>query len=108
MTNVRTRRAHPAKRAGKIHLKIYVASMSPNSLRALENLRRIMERADAPPRLDIIDVLTCAAAALDANIVISPTLVRVSPLPMVRIVGDLSDADAVIDALDLVRKAPSP
>jgi circadian clock protein KaiB len=84
-----------------MHLALYVAPRSPNSLRALANLRQLLAGLPVPARVDIIDVFTSASEALTAGIIVTPTLLRLKPLPTVKIIGDLSDQDAVRGALGL-------
>lgn len=96
----RIRRPGSDRQAGAaMHLELYIAGRSPNSLRALENLRAVIGTASTQPRIDVIDVLMCPMEALAARIIVTPTLVRVNPGPVIRIVGDLSNRQAVIDAL---------
>jgi circadian clock protein KaiB len=91
-----------------MRLALYVAARSPNSLRAIENLRALLAAVPVAPRLDIIDVFTCVEDTLAAGIVVTPTLVRIAPGPTLKIVGDLSDRLAVMTALGLTSKQVSP
>ena len=84
-----------------MHLKLYVAARSANSMRAVANLRALFLGRRERPRLDIVDVFASAEEALAAGIIVTPTLVKLSPHPTIRIVGDLSDRLAVMTALGL-------
>jgi circadian clock protein KaiB len=88
----------PAK-AG-LRLRLYVAGSAPNSLRAIENATAICtEHFAAKYDLEIIDLLVEPQRGLDDGIIVTPTLLRTSPLPAHRIVGTLADTSRVILAL---------
>ncbi len=71
-------------------LRIYVIDGAPNSLIALANLRRSIG-VDAAARIEVIDVVADAARAERDGVIVTPTLVRTSPLPERRVVGNLQD-----------------
>lgn len=88
----------------KYHLRLYVVSETPNSLRAIENLRRICDQdLEDEYELEVIDILKQPQLAEEDKIIAVPTLVRALPLPFHRIIGDLSDLDQVLLGLDIVR-----
>lgn len=88
--------------AVEYHLRLYVAGQSPKSLRAIENLRRICERELAGRyRVDVVDLLENPALARGDEIIAVPTLVRKLPVPIRRIIGDLSDTDRVLVGLQI-------
>lgn len=83
-------------------IRLYIAGDAPNSMRARHNLRQIMEHlAVAAYELTVVDALVEPLRVLEEGILVTPTLVRIYPLPQLRIIGDLSDHRAVIDALGL-------
>lgn len=85
-------------------LRLYVAGHAPNSAAALTNLRALLpagETAEGSVELEVVDVLKDPGRALAEGVLVSPTLVRLSPLPVVRIVGSLSDRQTVRLALGL-------
>lgn len=95
-----------ARRSGRTRfsLRLYVAGRAPNSAAALANLRALLAEAPLDARtadLEVVDVLEEPARALGDGVIVSPTLVRLSPAPEVRIVGSLSDLPAVRAALGL-------
>src|SRR5688500_7501653 len=94
--------AAPGGAAGALRLRLYVAGMGPNSVRARTNLEALMARcgvrADA---LDIVDCLREPRRALSDGVLVTPTLVRVAPGPRQVIVGCLTDAQRVLSALGL-------
>lgn len=84
-----------------LRLELYVVGHSRNSDTAVTNLRRLCEHQRLGQcELVIIDILEHPEAAEAANIVATPTLIRRSPLPERRIVGDLSLSETVLDSLD--------
>lgn len=86
----------------KIVLKLYVAGQTMRSKRALENLERIRrEHLSEQTELVVIDVMEKSHLAEQHKILVTPTLVKESPPPARRIIGDLNDTDQVVLALDL-------
>ena len=86
----------------KLALKLYVTGKTANSERAIANLRRICDKELAGQyELSIIDVLERPQLAEDEKVVATPTLARELPLPLRRIIGDLSDTEQVLLGLDL-------
>ncbi|MFH1798142.1 MAG: circadian clock protein KaiB, partial [Candidatus Omnitrophota bacterium] len=76
---------------------------TPNSVRAIENLKKILkEDLKGMYELKIIDVQKKPQLAEEEKILATPTLSRVLPLPIRRIIGDLSQKDKVLLGLDLV------
>ncbi|MCL4297339.1 MAG: circadian clock KaiB family protein [Anaerolineae bacterium] len=90
--------------AERIVLRLYVAGSGPNSIRAKANLNDICRRYLPDCQLEVIDILANSASALAEGILVTPTLIRVSPLPLVRVVGDLSKTSIVLQALGLEEK----
>jgi circadian clock protein KaiB len=83
-------------------LKIYVTGQTPRSRRAIENLRRICEgELSGQYEMHVIDVLDRPQLAEDEKILATPTVVKELPVPIRRIIGDLSDTDKVLLGLDL-------
>lgn len=92
------------KKAGrKYKLKLYVTGQTPNSLRAIKNLEEILaDEMKGMYELEVIDVLKNPQLAEQEKILATPTLSRVLPLPIRRIIGDLSQKDKVLLGLDIV------
>ncbi len=82
-----------------VHLRLFVAGNAPNSLAALRTLQRLQEEMDHL-RVEVVDVSVDPAPALRDGVVVTPTLLR-AEAPAVRVLGTLSDAAAVRDALKL-------
>ncbi len=84
-------------------LRLYVAGHSPTSLAAFANLKKICEEHLAGRyTIEVIDLLGNPQLAKGEQIVTVPTLVRKLPLPVKHIIGDLTDTERVIAALDLL------
>jgi circadian clock protein KaiB len=83
-------------------LRLYVSGSTQQSIRAITNLKAICElylrgRYD----LIVVDLYEQKERAQEDQIVVAPTLVRESPLPVRRMIGDLSRADRVLAILGL-------
>jgi circadian clock protein KaiB len=83
-------------------LRLYVAGSTPRSSRAITNIKTICEaHLKGSYTLTVVDLYEHKLRAQGDQIVVAPTLVRLSPLPERRIFGNLSETDRVLDALDL-------
>lgn len=86
----------------KYVLSLYVSGATPRSLRALENIKRILEEHLAGCYdLEVIDIYKNPARASGDQIIAAPTLLKKLPLPLRQMVGDLSDQEKVLFGLDL-------
>lgn len=86
-----------------ILLRLYVAGQTRNSMAALTNLKKICEDHLAGRyKLKVIDLLKDPKLARGDQILAIPTLVRKLPLPVRKLLGDLSNTDRVLIGLDLV------
>ncbi|MBR8832426.1 MAG: Circadian clock protein KaiB [Chroococcopsis gigantea SAG 12.99] len=84
-------------------LKLYVAGNTPNSVRALKTLKNILEEEfQGVYALKVIDVLKNPQLAEEDKILATPTLAKVLPPPVRKIIGDLSDREKVLIGLDLL------
>jgi len=78
-------------------LRLYVAGNSPNSLTATANVKAICNaHFGAGHELEIVDMLMYPRRALADGIIVTPTLLKVLPLPVQRVVGNLSDTAQVL------------
>jgi circadian clock protein KaiB len=83
-------------------LRLYVAGQTSKSLVAFANLKRICEEHLAGKyRIEIIDLMENPALAKGDQIFAIPTLVRKLPVPVRKIIGDLSNTERVLVGLDL-------
>lgn len=86
-------------------LRLYVAGQTPRSLAAFTNLKKICEEHLAGRyHIEVIDLLKNPQLASGDQILAIPTLVRKLPLPLRKIIGDLSNTERVLVGLDLRRK----
>jgi circadian clock protein KaiB len=86
----------------KYVLRLYVAGSAPRSSRAIANIKTICEtHLKESYTLTVVDLYEHKLRAQGDEIVVAPTLVRLSPLPERRVFGNLSETDRVLKALDL-------
>jgi circadian clock protein KaiB len=86
-------------------LVLYVAGQTPKSLAAIANLERICkEHLDAKYVVEVIDLKQHPHLAREHSIVAIPTLVRQLPVPIRKIIGDLSDTHKVLVNLNVSPK----
>jgi circadian clock protein KaiB len=84
-------------------LKLYVAGNTPNSIRALKTLNTILEEEfQGVYALKVIDVMKNPQLAEEDKILATPTLAKILPPPVRKIIGDLSDRERVLIGLDLL------
>lgn len=86
------------------HLRLYVTGLTPCSVQAIANLKRICtEHLEGRYLLEVIDLYQQPERAREAQIIAAPTLIKELPAPLRRIIGDLADRERVLVALDLHR-----
>jgi len=84
-------------------LKLYVMGETPNSRTAIRNLNAILEKEPKDfCTLEVVDVLKNPNVAITDKIPVTPTLVKISPEPHRRVIGDLSDGKKVMAELGLI------
>jgi circadian clock protein KaiB len=89
-------------------LRLYVTGMTPRSCQAIRNLQTICdERLAGRYDLDVIDIYQQPVLTRGEQIIAAPTLIKKLPLPIRRLVGDMSNRERVLLGLDLV-VAPIP
>jgi circadian clock protein KaiB len=87
---------------GVFKLSLYVTGMTPHSLKAIKNLKEICENnLNGRYILEIIDLYKNPELAKDNQIIAAPTLIKKLPLPLRRIIGDMSNTERVIVGLDI-------
>ena len=85
-------------------LRLYVAGPTPKCLAAFANLKRLCdEHLKGQYQIEVIDLLTTPQLARGDEIVAIPTLVRRLPLPLRRMIGDLSNTERVLVGLQIRR-----
>ena len=91
---------------GAYVFRLYLAGGAPNSVRAFANLYAICQKHfPESHRIEVIDVLKEPMRALAEAILVTPTVVKLFPLPEQQIIGDLSEEEEVLRALGLPQKA---
>jgi len=90
---------------GHYLLRLYVAGNASRSVQAVANIRAICEEA-LPGRydLEVIDIYQQPEYAKPQQIVVAPTLIKELPLPVRKVIGDLSNRERVLVGLDIFRR----
>jgi circadian clock protein KaiB len=84
-------------------LRLYVAGKTPKALTAFTNLKKICEeQLKGKYSIEVIDLLINPQLSAEYQIIALPTLVRKLPVPVRKIIGDLSDTERVLVGLDLL------
>ena len=84
-------------------LRLYVAGQTPKAITAFSNLKKICEeQLNGKYSIEVIDLLKNPHLANEFQIVALPTLIRKLPVPVRKIIGDLSDTERVLIGLDLL------
>jgi circadian clock protein KaiB len=93
-------KANGANSAESWILRLYVAGQTPRSIAALSNLKEICEsQFKGKYKIEIIDLASSPEKARENQIFAIPTLVRQIPVPIRKIIGDLSDKQRVLVSL---------
>jgi circadian clock protein KaiB len=100
------RKPLPKNDKKKYVLKLYVTGATRRSQKAITNLNSICEEyLQGRYDLQVVDIYQSPVMAKDADILAAPTLVKQLPLPVRRLIGDLSERGRVLVLLDLKAKA---
>ncbi len=96
------------KKDHKLVLRLYIAGQTPKSLKALNNLKKICsDYVNEQYQIEVIDLLKKPELAQQDQVLAIPTLVRNLPIPIRKIIGDLSDTDRVLLGLNLHSARPA-
>ena len=94
--------------AAHYRLRLFVSGSTPRSARAIQNIRTICEeKLQGRYNLEVIDIYQHPEMAKPEQIIVAPTLVKTLPLPVRKIIGDLSDKERVLVGLDIVPRHDS-
>jgi circadian clock protein KaiB len=86
-------------------LRLYVAGQSPKSLHAISNIKKVCEEyLNGRYDLEVIDLYQTPQLAKGEQIIAAPTLIKKLPLPLRRIIGDMSGIERLLVGLDLREK----
>lgn len=104
----RRKRGRDAKAGGETYIfQLFVAGNESNSAQARGNLTRLCAtHIKGHHKINTVDVLKDAASAHKNNVLVTPTLILIKPLPKVTILGNLSDTRQVLGALRLMGDQP--
>lgn len=90
------------KKEYKWELRLYIAGNTPKSVAALNNLKKYCEEhLKGQYKIEVIDLLLHPQLAAGDQILAIPTLVRKVPVPMRKIIGDLSNEEKVLVGLNI-------
>lgn len=90
-------------------LRLFVAGMTPQSIRAIDSIKRICEdRLTGRYDLEVIDLYQQPTLAKGEQIIAAPTLIKQLPAPLRRIIGDMSSMERVLVGLDLRQDTRKP
>lgn len=87
-------------------LRLFIAGTTSRSQTTVAQLRRVCERhLDRPYELEIIDIVQRPDLAEDDRIMATPTLIRRTPAPLRRVIGDISDTSRLLAGLGVDHKS---
>ena len=105
VTNKKRRPLSPGGGEQSYVLCLYVTGSTPRSARSIFNIHKVCEeRLAGRYKLEVIDIYQQPDLARTEQIIAAPTLIKKLPLPLRKLVGDLSDQQRVLAGLDLKRK----
>jgi circadian clock protein KaiB len=83
-------------------LRLYITGQTPRSVASIQNLRHVCDEYLAGRfELQVVDIYQQPELAKEAQIIAAPTLIKKLPLPLRKLVGDLSNEERVLMGLDL-------
>jgi len=86
-------------------LRLYVSGVSPKSVRAITNVKKMCEKRLAGRYdLEVIDVFQKPKLAAGEQIIAVPTLIKKLPRPLQKLIGDMTDVEQVLLGIDLIPK----
>ena len=90
---------------GMYRLRLFVTGMTPRSTEAIARIKAICEEyLEGRYDLEVIDIYQQPKVARDEQIIATPTLIKSLPMPLRRLVGDLSDKQRVLVGLTIVAR----
>ena len=96
-------------RAPGLSLRLFVAGDSPDSAIAVANLTALFPESESSRvEIEIVDVQREPARAARDAIMVTPTLLKISPAPRCRILGNLKNRDALLHLLGIELPRPDP
>ncbi|GAB3296425.1 thioredoxin domain-containing protein [Hymenobacter tenuis] len=96
----------PSPPTAEFVLHLFITGATPNSTRAVRNIKEICEQhLQGRYELHIVDIYQQPTLAMQEQIIAAPTLIKKFPLPVRRLIGDLSERSRVLLALGLASSA---
>jgi len=91
--------------SGTYVLRLYIAGATPQSIKAITNLKRICEEHIARRyELEVINIYQQPALLEGERIIATPTLIKKLPLPLRKFIGDLANTEKILLGLDIRKK----
>ena len=98
------RKISPEASERKLVLQLFVSGMSPKSMAAIQNIKKICETCpEGSFDLEIIDLYKHPEVASEQQIIFSPSLIKHEPLPRMMLIGTFSDSEKVRKSLGLIQ-----
>ena len=86
-------------------LRLYVTGMTPKSTQAIANVKKLCEKhLEGSYELKVIDIYQQPTLAKGEQIIATPTLIKKLPLPLRKLIGDMSDTERFLVGIDLKPK----
>jgi len=83
-------------------LRLYVTGMTPRSTQAVKNIKEICENnLKGRYELEVIDIYQQPGFAREEQLIAAPTLIKKLPLPLRKLIGDMSNTERILVGLDL-------
>ena len=83
--------------------QLFVTGTTPRSMRAIQNLRKMCDtHLEGRYEMKVVDIYQHPEQARSDQILVTPTLIKSMPLPIRRLIGDLSNTERVLISLDIV------
>lgn len=93
------------KKEAKFVLKLFVSGMTPRSMRAIENTKKICEEhLKGRYQLEVVDLYQHPEMGKKERLIAAPTLIKKLPEPLKKFIGDLSDTEKILVGLELAPK----
>ena len=98
-------KAAKKKDRAKYDLRLYVTGMTPKSTRAITNVKTLCEQyMKGCYELEVVDIYQQPKLAAGEQIIATPTLIKQLPLPLQKLIGDMSDTERFLVSIDLKPK----
>jgi circadian clock protein KaiB len=98
-------KAAAAQDRTKYVLRLYVTGMTPKSTQAIANVQKLCEEHLAGRyELKVIDIYQQPTLAKGEQLIATPTLIKKLPLPLRKLIGDMSDTEKFLVGIDLKLK----